>query len=55
MNNFTRGMVIGSIVGTAVGMISKTNSKWMKNSVLKPSKHAIKKATKVMNDVVDMM
>ncbi len=55
MNNFTRGMVIGSIVGATIGMVSKTDNKWIKNDVLKPSKHAIEKATKVMNDVVDMM
>ena len=55
MNNFTRGMVVGSIVGTAIGMFSAGNSKWMDKNVLKPSRHAIKKATKVMNDVVNMM
>ena len=55
MNNFTRGMIIGSVVGTTLGMIGVNNNPWMRKNVLKPSKRAIKKAGKVMSDVAGMM
>ena len=55
MNKFTRGMIIGSVVGTTIGMLGVNNNMWMKKNVLKPSKRAIKKASKVMNDVAGMM
>ena len=55
MNNFTRGIIIGSIVGTAVGAASVSNSMWMKKNIVKPSKNAIKKASRVMSDVAGML
>lgn len=55
MNNFTRGVIIGSIVGTAIGATSVSNKVWMKKNVIKPSKMAIKKASRVMNDVAGML
>ena len=55
MNNFTRGIVIGSIVGTAIGAATMNNRMWMKKNVIKPSKNAIKKASRVMNDVAGML
>lgn len=55
MNNFTRGMIVGSVVGTTLGMIGVNNNQWMKKNVLKPSKRVIKKVGKVMNDVAGMM
>lgn len=55
MNKFTRGMIIGSVVGTTIGMLGISNNVWMKNNVLKPSRRAIKKASKIMNDVANIM
>lgn len=55
MNNFTRGLLIGSIVGTALGMTGAGNSVWMKKKVWKPSRMAVKKVSKVMNEVANMM
>mgnify|MGYP003449605672 CR=1 FL=1 len=48
MNNFTRGIIIGSIVGTALGAVSANNSVWMRKNIVKPSKNAIKKADMAM-------
>ena len=55
MNNFTRGIIIGSIVGTALGAATASNSMWMKKNIVKPSKNAIKKASRVMSDVAGML
>lgn len=55
MNNFTRGIIIGSVVGTALGAASASNNMWMKKNIVKPSKNAIKKASRVMNDVAGML
>ena len=55
MNNFTRGIIIGSVVGTAIGAATASNSMWMKKNIVKPSKNAIKKASRVMNDVAGML
>lgn len=55
MNNFTRGLLLGGIVGTALGLSGIGNSAWMKKKVWKPSRQAIKRASKVMNEVASMM
>ena len=55
MNNFTRGLVIGSLVGAALGLTGMKNSSWVQKNVWKPSRRAIKKASKVMNSVAGMM
>ncbi len=55
MNNFARGLLVGSIVGTALGLTGVGNSDWMKKKVWKPSRQAIKRASKVMNEVASMM
>ena len=55
MNNFTRGIIVGSVVGTTLGMFGLNSNTWMRKNVLKPSRRAIKKASKVMNDVAGMM
>lgn len=55
MNNFTRGLLIGGVVGAALGLTGFTNSDWVQKKFLKPSRKAIKKASKVMNDVAGMM
>lgn len=55
MNNFTRGLLVGSIVGTALGMSGVGSSMWMKKKVWKPSRKAIRRASKVMSEVASMM
>ena len=48
-------MMIGSAIGATLGMLGSTNEMWMKKNVLKPGKRAIKKASRVMNDVASML
>ena len=55
MNNFTRGIIVGSIIGTAIGATSVSNKMWMKKNVINPSKYAKKKASRVMSDVAGML
>lgn len=55
MNNFTRGLLIGGLVGTALGLTGMGNSEWVRRNFLKPSRKAIRKASKVMGDVAKMM
>lgn len=55
MNNFTRGLLIGGFVGAALGLTGMKNSDWMKKKFWKPSRQAIKKASKVMSEVASMM
>ena len=55
MNNFTRGLLIGGFIGAALGLTGMKNSAWMKRNVLRPSRKAIKKASRVMSDVAGMM
>ena len=55
MNNFTRGLLIGGLVGAALGLTGMKNSEWMNKKVLKPSRKAIKRASRVMSEVASMM
>ena len=55
MNNFTRGLIIGSFIGAALGLTGMKNSSWVQKNVLRPSRKAIRKASRVMNDVAGMM
>ncbi len=55
MNNFTRGLLIGGFLGAALGLTGAVNSDWVQKKVWKPSRKAIKKASRVMSDVAGMM
>ena len=55
MNNFTRGLLIGSFIGAALGLTGIKNTAWMQKNVFRPSRKAIKKASRVMNDVAGML
>lgn len=55
MNNFTRGLIIGGFLGATLGLTSMKNSDWVQKNFWKPSRKAIKKASRVMNDVAGMM
>ena len=55
MNNFTRGLIIGGVVGAALGLTGMKNSEWMNKKVLRPSRRAIKRASKLMSEVASMM
>lgn len=55
MNNFTRGLLVGGFLGATLGLTGMVNSDWLQKKVWKPSRRAIKKASKVMNDVAGMM
>lgn len=56
MNRFTRGLIAGSIIGAAFGMIipSRTNSR-MKRNAYKNSMHFVKKAGGIVGDIIDML
>ena len=55
MNNFTRGLIIGGFVGATLGLTGMLNSSWVQRNFIRPSRKAIKKASRVMNDVAGMM
>ena len=55
MNKFTRGLLIGGVIGAALGLTGMKNSAWMQKNVWRPSRRAIKKASRVMSDVASMM
>lgn len=55
MNNFTRGLLIGGLVGATLGLTGVVNSDWLQKNFWKPSRRAIRKASKVMNNVASMM
>ncbi len=55
MNNFTRGFIIGGFIGAALGLTGMKNSDWVQKNFWKPSRKAIKKASRVMSDVAGMM
>ncbi len=55
MTNFTRGLLIGGLVGATLGLAGMMNSDWVQRNVWKPSKKAIKRASRVMNDAADMI
>ena len=55
MNNFTRGLLIGGFVGAALGLTGMKNSEWMNKKVWRPSRKAIKRASKVMSEVASIM
>jgi len=55
MNNFTRGLIIGSFIGAALGLTGIKNSSWVQKNVWRPSRRAIKKASRVMSNVAGMM
>ena len=55
MNNFTRGLIIGGFIGAALGLTGMKNSDWIQKNFWKPSRKAIKRASRVMNDVAGMM
>jgi len=55
MNKFTRGLLIGGLIGAALGLTGIRNSEWMQKKIWKPSRKAIRKASRVMNDVAGMI
>ena len=55
MNNFTRGLLIGGFIGAALGLTGIRNSDWVQKNVWRPSRKAIKRASRVMNNVASMM
>lgn len=55
MNSFTRGIIVGSMVGATIGMMGANKNVWMKKNVIKPGRRAMKKASRVMNDVAGML
>jgi len=55
MNNFTRGLIIGGFIGAALGLTGIRNSSWVQKNVWRPSRRAIKKASRVMSDFAGMM
>jgi len=55
MNKFTRGLIIGGVIGAALGLTGMKNSTWVQKNVWRPSRRAIKKASRVMSDVAGMM
>ena len=55
MNKFTRGLIIGGVIGAAIGLTGLKNYDWMQKKVFKPSRRAMRKAGRFMNDMANMM
>jgi hypothetical protein len=55
MNSFARGIIVGSMVGATIGALGANNNVWMRKNVIKPSRRAMRRASRVMNDVAGML
>lgn len=55
MRGFAKGIVLGSIVGVAIGAMSDESSLWMRKNVKRKGKHMIRKASRLMDNVSRMM
>lgn len=56
MNRFTRGLIAGSIIGAALGMMipAKSDAK-VKKKTYKNSMQFVKRASGIVGDIIDML